>query len=356
MSRRTLYANFADRRSLFEAAIDSACAQVAAATVPAFRRHRVPAEGLRAAVGALLALLASRPNLAHLLLVASYEGGGPALRWRQTGLRPLGSLVRSVPSAGSQSALGGVASEGALGGILALIRRRFLDAGPAGLPALGPICTFIALAPLIGSEQATVAAEGRAYRRGSADLRGTAAQTALGIRAAQIPMALSHGEGRSVPEIAEEAGISHAEAERLVPELLEAALIVALEEKSADGQRLYRSPTPLISTRAWSELVRGRQEADSASIGRVIEVEVAEAVAAGTFDSQPERHLVRIPGRLDPQGWQEMHDKLNLTTYECLDIERRARERIEAAGPGAESISTRVYIVSFEAASPEDRP
>lgn len=348
MSRRTLYANFPDRQGLLVAAVDSACAQVAAVAVSAFNRHEVPVDGLRAAFEALLAFLASRPNLAHLLLIAGDEGGEPVLRRRDRGLRPVRALLRSVPASPPGSAMSGIAIEASLGGLLALMRRRFKEAGPSGLVGLGPICTYIALTPLVGPVQATTAAEGRAYRRGRSDFLAAVAHTDTGVAFGQIPMSLD--QPRPATEIAEEVGLSREQTEALLAELLAVGLIELVEDEDGDGEPLYRSTLPLISTGDWRQIDQAERESTSATIGRLIEIEVEEAFAAGTFDSRPDRHLVRIPARLDEQGWREMHDRLNLTTDQCLDIERRARERLAADGAEAEGISTRVYIVSFEAA------
>jgi AcrR family transcriptional regulator len=353
MSRRTLYANFSDRRRLLEAAIDGACAQVAAVMLPAFRRHEVPAEGLRAALGALLSFLASRPNLAHLLLLAVFEGGEDALRRRGEGLRPVRGLLRMVPAARPGSAMGGIALDATMGALLALIRRRLLEDGPAGLPALGPICTYIALAPLIGAGQATIAAEGRAYRRGSRELQTTAVTHIDSGMTHELLTYLGYGQALSVGQIAERADISVEEVEAKTAEL---AGLGVLEVEERDGEeRLYRATLPLIRQEEWEQIDRGEQESQSAEIGRLIEIEVEEAFASGTFDSRPERNLVRIPAYLDQQGWQELNDRLESATQECLEIERRARERLTAAGGSEEGISARVYIVSFEAASGPDQ-
>jgi len=45
---------------------------------------------------------------------------------------------------------------------------------------------------------------------------------------------------------------------------------------------------------------------------------------------------------------QEVFEQLELSTELCLEIERRARERLEAAGE-AEGFAARILLVSFEA-------
>jgi AcrR family transcriptional regulator len=349
MSRRTLYANFSDRERLLAAAIDSACAQVSAVTVPAYHRHDIPVEGLRAAIGALLAFLGSRPNLAHLLLVASFEGGEPALQRRSRGLRPLRSLLRGISPTPPGSAMTAIELEALLGGVLSLMRRRLLEAGAGGLVALGPICTYIVLAPLVGAEQATVAAEGRAYRRDRPDLYASTIAQEVDSETSAILRSFG-GRARSATEVAREAGMPKARAEALISGLLGTGVIETIDAPSEDGETSYLARWPLIPTGEWAELDRGEREVMSAEVRRIIQIDVEEAFAAGTFDSRPERHLVRMPVWLDEQGWQEMNGQLELTTRRCLEIEERARERLKAEGTTAEGFPARILLVSFEAA------
>jgi AcrR family transcriptional regulator len=164
MSVRTLYANFSSREGLMLAAIDSAGASTVATALPAYRRHPDPGDGIRAALGALLGLLASRPNLAHLLLIGTFEGGAPALERRAEALLPLESLLTAAVSDRLAAPPPRVA-EAILGGMLGLARRRLMADGAGALVGLAPICTYVVLAPLLGVEDATAAAQGKSYRR-----------------------------------------------------------------------------------------------------------------------------------------------------------------------------------------------
>jgi AcrR family transcriptional regulator len=354
MSRRTLYANFADRERLLAAAINSACAQVSAVTLPAYHRHDIPQDGLRAALGALVAFLASRPNLTHLLLVAAYEGGEPALRRRSRGLRPLFSLLKGVSATPPGSALTAIELEAVFGAIFGLLRRRFLGAGPAALVSLGPICTYILLAPLVGPEQATIAAEGRAYRRGLPDLYTPV--LARGLQADPVLLSFRHGQSRTAAAVAREAAVPLAEAERRISELVEAGVLDAVDGSSEIDETEYLARWPLIPNEDWAEIDRRRRESISNELVRMIEVEVEEALETGSFDARTERALIRIPVWLDEQGWLEASEQLDLTTERCLEIERKARERLEAAGEAAEGFIARILLVSFEAPRPEDSP
>lgn len=354
MSVRTLYANFAGRDELMLAAIDSAGAQAAAAALPAFRRGVSPPEGIRAAVAALLGLLASRPNLAHLLLVATYEGAAPALRRRSEALRPLEDmLARAAPAQLPISRV--VLSEALLGGVLWLARRRMLEAGPGALVGLAPICTYIALAPLLGAEQATAAAEGKSYRRQAPALAQMLRFSAVEPKEVQVLSVLSR-EPLSVEALAEEASLSREEVEATIAGLQEAGFVQQAPWTEAGGAPIYQSRWPVWNTAEWERRSQSEREQLSAEITTAMREEVDDAIAAGTFDRHLQRFLVRIPLWVDEQGWEEVHDALNLSMEECASIQQRAGQRLEAQGESARSFPVRVHLVSFEPAPRERGP
>ena len=354
MSVRTLYANFVGREELMAAAVDSAGALVVASALPAYRRAGSPPEGVRSALGAMFGLLASRPKLANLLLHGAYEGGTPALERRADALWPLELLlIRAAPT--RLAAARKVVSGAILGGLLGLARKRFLEAGAAALPGLTQIGTFIALAPLLGTESATAAAEGKSYRRPQPE-RAVArfAGTPLNSR---LMLALSHGP-MSIEQIATETELAPEQVELALSALEEESLAELAVVEGEDGKRHYESRWPLIEKAEWIELSQGEQEQMSAEIGLLIKREAEEAVAAGTFDSRPERVLVRLPVWLDARGWQDLNESLDRTLEDCMKIQDRARKRIEGSGQSVDAFGARVVLASFEmpAAGAEAHP
>lgn len=348
MSVRTLYANFDGRDELMLAAIDSAGAQAVAVTLPAYRRGGSPPEGIRAAVTALLGLLASRPNLANLLLLAAYEGGAAALRRRSEALRPLEAmLMRAAP--GQLPIPRVLLSEALLGGLLWLARRRMAENGPGTLLGLAPICTYIALAPSLGPEQATAAAEGKSYRRQAPDAAQSLRFSASNPQEVRLLSLLSQ-EPLSVEELAEQATLSPEEAQSQVARLEGAGLIEPAPGAEASGPPIYQSRWPVWSTAEWERRSQSEREALSAEINSAMREEIDDAVVEGTFDVHPERFLVRIPLWLDRQGWEELHDALNISMEECLSIQKRSRQRLEMGGAATEGFEARVHLVSFESA------
>jgi AcrR family transcriptional regulator len=350
MSVRTLYANFAGRDELMLAAIDSAGAQAVAAALPAYRRNASPPEGVRAALGALLGLLASRPNLAHLLLVAAPEGGVAALGRRSEALRPLEDmLMRAAPTQLPVSRV--LLSEALLGGLLWLARRRMAEAGAGALPVLAPICTYIVLAPLLGAEQATAAAEGKSYRRQPPDLARSL--RSLGNPALDVRLlSLLSQEPLSVAALAERASLSREEVESQIAQLEEAGTIERSPWVEPGSAPIYQSRWPVWRTAEWERRSQPEREGLSAEINSAMRDEIDDAMAAGTFDAHSERFLVRIPLWLDEQGWEELHEALNLSMDECLSIQQRTRRRMEESGAPADGFPVRVHLVSFEPAPP----
>jgi AcrR family transcriptional regulator len=345
MSVRTLYANFSSREDLMLAAIDSAGALTVATVLPAHRRNPNPTEGVRAAFGAFLGLLASRPNLAHLLLVGVFEGGGPALQRRSEALRPIEALLTQASP--HRAALPRVTEEAILSGILGLARRRLLDSGPGGLPSLGPICTYIALSPLIGTEQATAAAEGKSYRRGPAGLLDANLVALSDVEGARLTTYLSHGPV-SFAELVEALPQSRKEIEARLSELEELGVVKMIEEGAEGDDRVYVSGWPVLGTEEWKLREQGEREQQSEEIGRAVQKEVAEAFAAGTFDARTDRFLVRLPMWLDEEGWEELTATLDGSLEACLAIQERVKGRLQEEGAATGS-PARVLLVSFEA-------
>lgn len=152
MSATTFYANFAGKDDAMLAAIDSACSQILAAIMPAYRRAPDWPLGVRAGYGALCNFLSSRPAMAQLIAVEVHAAGSAAMERRHETLRPLEELIgegfKHQPGAPS------LAAEAITGAIFTLIYKRLRASGPNSLPALAPLLTYITLCPFLGAEEA----------------------------------------------------------------------------------------------------------------------------------------------------------------------------------------------------------
>lgn len=152
MSATTFYTYFDGKADAMLAAIDSGASRLMAVTLPAFRRAPDWRHGIRSAFGSFFDFLASQPALARLLLVETYAAGPRAIERRQQILLPQvdligngGELPHPVPR---------LATEGILSVTYTLGYRALQKGGPGSLPSLAPLCSYLALAPLIGAEEA----------------------------------------------------------------------------------------------------------------------------------------------------------------------------------------------------------
>lgn len=156
MSATTFYAHFRGKRDVMTAAIDSAGAQMLAAVQPAVRRVPDWPQSIRAGFVALFNFLASRPALARLIVAEVYAGGPEAMRRRAENLQPLEELLERGHERAPETPT--IAVEAIAGVVYTLAYRRLRESGPESLPALAPICTYIALAPFVGPEEAAAVA------------------------------------------------------------------------------------------------------------------------------------------------------------------------------------------------------
>lgn len=350
MSVRTLYANFSGREELMLAAVDSAGALSVATALPAYRRHPNPAEGIRASLSALFGLWASRPHLAHLLLFGAFEGGAPALKRRTEALQPLQDLLTEAAPMRLAAPPRRVA-EMIWGGVLGLAYRRMAAAGTGTLAGLAPICTYIALAPVLGVEDATAAAQGKSYRRVPSNLFEAGRLAHVNPQVDRLMTLIAQGP-ISLADLVEAVPYSREEVERSVSEL-EGKGYIVVDEGARRAEPVYRTRWPLLATADWARLGLGERELTSAEIGWAIKEEVEDAFASGSFDARPERFLVRLPMWLDDEGWKELSETLDGTVDACHAIQRRVQTRLRAHDARGGS-PARVLLVSFE--TPHSEP
>jgi AcrR family transcriptional regulator len=163
MSATTFYDQFGGKEEAMLAAIDSAGAHLAAAMRPAMRRAPDWPAAVRAAIGGVFNFLASRPALAHLVLVDAYVAGPMALQRRVGYLQPLEALLAEGREMAPEAPE--ITSELMSGVFFSLSRRRINEDGPQALPALAPLCTYLALAPYLGADAACETANSYVGRR-----------------------------------------------------------------------------------------------------------------------------------------------------------------------------------------------
>jgi AcrR family transcriptional regulator len=347
MSVRTLYANFAGREELMLAAVDAAAMQAVAAMLPAYRRNPSPPEGVRAAFSALFGMLASRPNLAHLLLAGTREGGAPALGRRAEVLRQIEPLLSVGVPAHQRPVSIRIASEALLNAVLEVSARRLAESGAESLPGLVAICSFMVLAPVLGTEQATAAAEGKSYRKPPPAVSQAMLLASNRPVSEQFLVALI-GEPKTAAEL-EQATLLSAQQVADQIRILEANGVVSVVDPAAGSATTrYAVTWSRVGTEESRRRSQAEREALSLEVGQVIRAEVEEAVQAGTFDARSERSLVRLPLWLDDLGWRELSRHLDVSLDASLEIQRRASERLLAAGDPGGGTYGRLLFATFE--------
>jgi AcrR family transcriptional regulator/DNA-binding transcriptional ArsR family regulator len=342
MSPTTFYANFDGKQDALRAAIDSAGAQITAAVLPAFRRQPDWPSAVRAAFGALPNFLASRPALAHLVMVDAYAAGPEALERREAALGPLEAVLEGARQRAPQAP--SIAVEAIFGGIYWLANKQVRETGPESLPALAPLCTYLALAPFIGAKEACEAANGDGRSRTTTDVF----QGPIRERAKILYVLERLGRRASLEEISRELEMPAAEVERQLEELEQSGMVELLEERGSgeNSERFYRPVLPVIDSSEWDRIALPEREKISAHIGYIVLEEVAQSVRAGLFDRRSERVLIHVPAVVDEQGWLELSKIHDDFLAASLDAIERAKQRLQESG--GESMDIRSVQTLFE--------
>ncbi len=325
MSPTTFYANFSSKEDILMASIDGAGAQMVAAILPAFRRHRHWDRAVRAAYGALFDFLASRPALARLMMVEVYAAGPAALERREEALRPLEVLLAEgrarapwVPR---------IAVETIAGGVYALAYRQARDSGAHSLPALAPICTYLTLAPFIDAGEASAAANGDGRTR---DSSSDFEDRLLLSRVGQILY-----ERKATPEmVADELGVPVDQVQEQIDKLEQAGLIVTIEEEGDGGstETVHHVNTDYLDEDRWQLMSLAERQAASEQIANLIATEIEQSIELGTFDARTDRHLSRMPLLLDERGWRDLMAVHYKAFQDSVEVQAESAARLHASG------------------------
>ncbi len=346
MSATTFYANFQGKEDALLAAVESAGAQTMAAIIPAFRRCSDWRQGVRAAFGALFGFLASRPALARLMLVEVYGAGPLALDRRGETLRQLEAIIAEGRRRAPETPP--VAFEAIAGGVYYLAYRTIVDSGTENLPALAPICTYLALAPFLGAEEACAVANEEAVSRPALPndpeaIRAFSVEP-LRERTLRVFAAGTNTLAGVTAELDEPADlVAHH-----VRELERAGLIepVESEDRGEQDEVVYQTNMRLMYSDQWSRLSLEQREEISRQIVLLMQNEVEHSLDAGIFDSRTDRSLIRAPAPVDARGWREISELLTDTLNGVLEIQGRSARRLVHSGEDA--INARTILALFE--------
>jgi DNA-binding transcriptional ArsR family regulator len=128
---------------------------------------------------------------------------------------------------------------------------------------------------------------------------------------------------------------------------LECIELVRTAQRRGAIEHYYRAlRRPFFSDRDWKRLPRsGRQAIADVGLQLVWE-DVSAAIAAGTFEARPDRHLSRSPLLVDEEGWGELRDMLNGVLEEAERIVGRSRERLARSEDAG--VPTKLVLMHFE--------
>ncbi len=153
VSQTTVYAHFEGKPDILFAALDSSGAQMLAATLPALRRSPGWPGAMRVAAETLCAFYAAEPAFAHLREVEVFAVGPKAVRVRdRSGYQLVEVLSALAP--GPPRSLDPLQVEATLAATHSLLYRWIRTRGARTLPGAAPLATYIALAPILGAQQA----------------------------------------------------------------------------------------------------------------------------------------------------------------------------------------------------------
>jgi AcrR family transcriptional regulator len=326
MSPGTFYANFRDKEEALLGAIDSVGAQLVMATTTAFQRRADWPSRVRAAIGSMLNFLASRPAMAHLLAVEAFAGGPRALAHRGRALAPL--FVLLVDGYTGNPEVPAVAGEAIAGGIGALIYQRILDEGPESLPALAPVCTYIALAPFIGAEAATEAANRQPRRSPEAAAGPQAVQPTKWAALAILALRPASND-----ELGKELDTSAADIGDFMVELQTEGLVERIAPEPGDPFKWrYRPLYRQFEIEDWAKLSQEERDVMSRDTLDLLNGEATQALAEGTFNRRLDMHLSRLGFIVDEQGWQELADIHRAALDAGREVLLRSQKRLRASG------------------------
>ena len=160
VARKTFYDFFNDKEDCFLAAYDRVSARQFEAASSAFRESdEAPwAERIRAAMAALLDLLAGSPEEARFAIVEVLAAGPKALIRRDAALREYTELVEAGRKESSIE-LPGMTSVAIVGGVFELLYSEILHGATARLPARLPDIVYWITQPFLGADVAVAERE-----------------------------------------------------------------------------------------------------------------------------------------------------------------------------------------------------
>jgi DNA-binding transcriptional ArsR family regulator len=112
----------------------------------------------------------------------------------------------------------------------------------------------------------------------------------------------------------------------------------------------YRALTrPFLDDEDWSALPPSARKAVSNTVLSKALSDVRSAVATGTFDERPDRHLSYAPLLLDEEGWAELTRRLDDVLEWAIEEQAAAAGRLQDEEAGGDEVRARLTLLAYPA-------
>lgn len=112
----------------------------------------------------------------------------------------------------------------------------------------------------------------------------------------------------------------------------------------------YRALTrPFLGDADWRQLPPSARKAVSNTVLSKAMGDVRNAVAAGTFDDRPDRHLSYTSLMLDEQGFKELGQRLDEVLNWAIEEQARAAGRLQDGESGGPEVRGRLTLLAYSA-------
>jgi DNA-binding transcriptional ArsR family regulator len=117
-------------------------------------------------------------------------------------------------------------------------------------------------------------------------------------------------------------------------------------------QKMYKSiARPVIEIGEWERVIRPLREVNSAWNAELIVSDMVRSIEAGVFDARTGRTMVRVPGVVDEDGWEELEPLAEAWLEGIFDIFAKSADRL--AKKGGSGFNVVAAILAHEAPPPE---
>jgi DNA-binding transcriptional ArsR family regulator len=128
--------------------------------------------------------------------------------------------------------------------------------------------------------------------------------------------------------------------------------LVRVEPGRRGMQKIYKATLrPVLVVDDWERLPRILREVNSVWVAQLMVGDLREAIEAGTFDARVGRAMVRVPGVVDEQGWDELEPAAEQWLEAIYDVFAKSNERLSRSGE--EGINVATAVLAFEMPPPE---